>query len=273
MQLSPEQQKILEEQKKNCIFCQIIEGKIPSKKIYEDKLVVGILDINPASNGHVLLMPKEHYPIMPLIPTETFKHLFDKTKAIDRCVKNSLLCKETTIFIANGGAAGQQSAHFMLHIIPRDKGDELEMMDVKGKEVPEDEIKEVIEKAGGILNAMLQKNLPALGFTEGKASGVPEGGTGPAQKVTKEQLLQIIDSNPQVKQLILNQTDQFKQLVPQHAQLKQLFSQFNLDEIIEEVKRRSKPKTPGKLSLEGDALRDDAKKASGAGSQGSRRGD
>ncbi len=268
MEISPEQQKMLEEQKKQCIFCQIISGKIPSKKVYEDDLVVGILDINPASKGHVLLMPKEHYPIMPLIPPETFKHLFDKVKAIDKCVKDSLLCKETTIFIANGGAAGQQSAHFMLHIIPRDKGDGLEMMDVKGKEAPENETKEVTEKAGGILNAMLQKNLPALGFTEGNASGSFRGGPGGAgqpQKVTKEQLLQIIDSNPQVKQLILNQTDQFKKMVPQHSQLQQLFSQFNLDEIIEEVKKKAKPRTPGKLSLGGDELRDEDQDGNGGG--------
>ncbi|MBW2972542.1 HIT domain-containing protein, partial [Candidatus Woesearchaeota archaeon] len=146
MQPTPEQQKAIDQQKENCIFCQIISGKVPSKKVYEDKQVIGILDINPAAKGHVLLMPKEHYPIMPLIPPETFKHLVDMTKEVDRCVKESLLCKTTTIFIANGAAAGQQSSHFMLHIIPREGGDGLDMLDLAGKTAPESTIKEVVEK-------------------------------------------------------------------------------------------------------------------------------
>lgn len=257
MELTLEQQQILEQQKAQCIFCQIIAGKIPSKKVYEDEFVVAILDINPASKGHVLIMPKEHYPIMPLIPPETFKHLVDKIKDVDGCVKEALLCKETTVFIANGAAAGQQSAHFMAHIIPRESGDGLEMLDVGEKETPESEVKEVVDKVGAVLNAMLQRNLPALGFTEQKASG-PAGPVGPEtgipQKVSKEQLLQIINSNPQVKQLILEKPEQFKQMVPQHPQLSQLFKDADIDEIIEEVKRTAKPKTPGKLSLD-DALK------------------
>jgi histidine triad (HIT) family protein len=258
MELTPEQQQALEQQKAQCIFCQIIAGKIPSKKVYEDELVVGIMDINPASKGHVLIMPKEHYPIMPLIPPETFKQLVDKIKDVDGCVKEALLCKETTVFIANGAAAGQQSAHFMAHIIPRESGDGLEMLDVGEKEAPESEVKEVAEKIGPVLNAMLQRNLPALGFTEQKASGpagpVSPAGVGIPQKVSKEQLLQIINSNPQVKQLILEKPEQFKQIVPQHPQLSQLFKDVDIDEIIEEVKRQAKPKTPGKLSLD-DALK------------------
>ena len=102
MEVSPEQQKAIDEQKSQCIFCKIIKGEIPSKKVYEDKEIIALLDINPAVKGHLLVMPKEHYPIMPLIPQETFKHLFAKVREIDGCVKEALLCKETTIFIANG---------------------------------------------------------------------------------------------------------------------------------------------------------------------------
>ena len=61
--MSPEQ--IMELQKQKCPFCQIVAGKIPSKTIYEDDKVLAILDINPIAKGHVLVMPKEHYPIMP----------------------------------------------------------------------------------------------------------------------------------------------------------------------------------------------------------------
>jgi histidine triad (HIT) family protein len=249
MELSPEQQKMLEEQKAQCIFCQIIEGKVPSKKVYEDAQVLAILDINPASKGHVLVMPKEHYPIMPLIPPEVFQQMFDMTKAIDGCVKKALLCKETTVLIANGGAAGQQSNHFMLHIIPRESSDGLDMLDIKGKSAPEAEVKEVMEKAGPPLQAMLGRNLPAMGYV--KASAAPAG-AGIPQNITKEQLLQIIETNPQVKEMIINKPDQFKQIVPQHPQLSQLFKDVDLDEIIAAVKAKNKPKEPGKLSLEGE---------------------
>lgn len=259
MQLSPEQQKAIEEQKAQCIFCQIISGKVPSKKVYEDKLILGILDINPASKGHVLLMPKEHYPIMPIIPPETFKHMFSKLKHIDGAVKDALLCKQTTVMIANGGAAGQQSSHFMLHIIPRDGGDGLDMLDVKGKESSEEDIKSVAEKVA-VLDPMLKKNLPALGYGEPQAAGAP-GGAGPGgagmgmpEKMTKEQVLRLIDANPPVKEIILSQPDKFKQLVPNHPQLSQIFKDVDLDEIIADVKKRSKPKEPGKLDLE-DALK------------------
>ena len=61
--MSPEELK--EFQKKQCVFCQIISGKVQSKKVYDDEKCIAILDINPANPGHVLLLPKEHYSIMP----------------------------------------------------------------------------------------------------------------------------------------------------------------------------------------------------------------
>ena len=60
MELTPEQEEALKQQKAQCIFCQLIEGKMPSKKVYEDNLVVGFLDINPASKGHVAGKIFEH---------------------------------------------------------------------------------------------------------------------------------------------------------------------------------------------------------------------
>src|SRR3989338_3526599 len=78
--MSPEEIAAL--QKQNCVFCHIINGKVPSKKIYEDKEVIAILDIYPATRGHVLLLPKEHYSIMPQVPENTIKHMGMVAKAI-----------------------------------------------------------------------------------------------------------------------------------------------------------------------------------------------
>jgi len=106
-------------QKQNCIFCQIIDGKVPSAKVYEDDTCIGILDINPAVPGHVLLIPKEHFMVMPQMPEEVIQHMFMAAKGISHAILRALKAEGTTVFVANGGAAGQRAQHFMIHIIPR----------------------------------------------------------------------------------------------------------------------------------------------------------
>ena len=119
--MSPEE--LLELQKQQCIFCQIVSGKIPSKKVYEDTLCLAILDINPAAKGHILLLPKEHYAIMPQVPEKVLRHLSIVTKNLSQVQLKVLRSDGTTVFIANGAAAGQRAQHFMLHIFPRKGGD------------------------------------------------------------------------------------------------------------------------------------------------------
>jgi histidine triad (HIT) family protein len=141
--MNPEEMK--EFQKENCIFCQIISGKVASKKIYEDDQCIAILDINPANPGHVLLMPKEHYAIMPLIPEETIKHLFMISKQISSSLLKSLKLQGTNIFVANGAAAGQKAQHFMLHVIPRMEDDDLKL-DIRAKKVDEKTLEPIRKK-------------------------------------------------------------------------------------------------------------------------------
>jgi histidine triad (HIT) family protein len=124
--MSPEEMK--EYQKKNCIFCQIIKGNVASKKIYSDDKVIAVLDINPANPGHLLVMPKEHYAIMPLIPEQELAHIAMVSKALSHALLKVLKVDGTTIFTANGTAAGQKAQHFMLHIIPRKEGDSVGLM-------------------------------------------------------------------------------------------------------------------------------------------------
>lgn len=121
--MSPEE--LLEFQKSRCIFCQIIAGKVQSKKIYDDGKVFAILDINPANPGHILLMPKEHYAIMPQVPDNIIAHLAFISKKLSQIALQTLGAKGTNIIVQNGVAAGQRAQHFMLHIIPRKEGDGL----------------------------------------------------------------------------------------------------------------------------------------------------
>ncbi len=121
--MSPEQ--LLQLQKQQCIFCQIVAGKIPSKKVYEDQFCLAILDINPAAKGHILILPKEHYAIMPQVPDEPLANLFAAAKKVSQTLLRALKMSGTNIFIANGVVAGQKSQHFMIHLIPRKEGDKL----------------------------------------------------------------------------------------------------------------------------------------------------
>jgi histidine triad (HIT) family protein len=120
-QMSPEELK--EFQKKQCIFCQIISGKIQAKIIYEDEKVLAILDINPANPGHAVLLTKEHYSIMPQLSDELVNHVFNIAKSLSNTMLRSIDAQGTNILVANGIAAGQRAQHFMAHIIPRKEND------------------------------------------------------------------------------------------------------------------------------------------------------
>ncbi len=122
-QMSPEELK--EFQKKQCIFCQIVAGKVQSRKIYEDDKVLAILDINPANPGHTLLLTKEHYAIMPQLPDDEIAYVFMIVKQLSNSMLRSIDAQGTNIIVANGVAAGQRAQHFMVHIIPRKENDDV----------------------------------------------------------------------------------------------------------------------------------------------------
>jgi histidine triad (HIT) family protein len=132
-------------QKQNCIFCKIISGEIPSKKVHEDSTCKAILDINPANEGHILLLPKEHYQIMPNVPKEVISHMAIISKKLSKALLISTLGKSTSIFVANGAVAGQKAPHFMMHIIPRRMENEFFVIPTKDADVAYlDKVKEII---------------------------------------------------------------------------------------------------------------------------------
>lgn len=141
--MSPEE--LAEFQKQQCIFCQIMSGKVQSKKIYEDSKCMAILDINPANPGHILLLPREHYAIMPLIPDEEISHLFMVSKALSNAMLKGLKVTGTNIFVANGPIAGQRAQHFMIHIIPRKENDGVSCFNIPQRQIPESDL-ETIKK-------------------------------------------------------------------------------------------------------------------------------
>lgn len=123
MQLTPEIKQQLAEQKKQCVFCKLISGEMQAKTVFEDNKTMALLDIYPAIKGHTLFMTKEHYPIMPYLPPDEFQQLFGLVPQLCNAVKKARVATGVNLFIANGGVAGQQAPHFLIHLFPRETGD------------------------------------------------------------------------------------------------------------------------------------------------------
>ena len=109
--------------REGCLVCQIIANSVPSKKIYEDELVLAVLDVNGANPGHCFVMPKAHYPIIEQVPDIEVGRLFQVSNKISSAIFESLGAQGTNIFVANGIPAGQTVAHFTINVIPRKEND------------------------------------------------------------------------------------------------------------------------------------------------------
>ena len=131
----------------NCIFCKIAAGEIPSTTIYEDDDFRVILDIEPASKGHALILPKEHYAnLYELDDAVAAKALVVAKKVITEMTE-VLGCEGYNVLQNNGAAAGQTVFHFHMHLIPRYSEDQVKIGWSLGKLT--DEVKqEIIAKLG-----------------------------------------------------------------------------------------------------------------------------
>lgn len=106
----------------DCLFCKIVEGEVPSKTIYEDELIKIFLDINPSTNGDLLIIPKKHYTDINDIDEKIITHSLEITREkIYPLLKAKLNCEGLTIVQNND--YGQDIKHFHIHLTPRYKED------------------------------------------------------------------------------------------------------------------------------------------------------
>ena len=105
--------------KEDCIFCKIIEGKIPSAKVYEDDDVLAFLDISQTTKGHALVVPKEHYDNFLTTPKDIMHKVMDVAQRIGQVDIKLLGAKGVNILSNCYPAAGQSVMHFHVHVIPR----------------------------------------------------------------------------------------------------------------------------------------------------------
>lgn len=109
--------------KEDCIFCRIANGEIPSKTLYEDARFRVILDLGPATRGHALILPKDHYADLFSLPEETAGEAMKLAKHMASHMKEKLDAEGFNLVQNNGECAGQTVMHFHLHLIPRYRED------------------------------------------------------------------------------------------------------------------------------------------------------
>lgn len=131
----------------SCIFCKIANGEIPSTTLYEDKDFRVILDLGPATRGHALLLPKEHYANLFELDDALASKALVTAKMVAAKMKNALHADGFNLVQNNGEAAGQTVFHFHMHLIPRYENDQAGILWEPGETTPEDmaEVKRLVE--------------------------------------------------------------------------------------------------------------------------------
>lgn len=140
----------MEEEK--CIFCMIASKKVPAKEIYEDPMIMGVLDINPASKGHVIMIPKKHYNNIYEMPQEEFLQYLSVARAVGYAILLSLAPNNVEMLYTKELTKGSVTPHALIHLIPRYNDDTVnhvwqpQKMEENDFTAVENAIKSAIEK-------------------------------------------------------------------------------------------------------------------------------
>jgi histidine triad (HIT) family protein len=109
--------------KDDCIFCKMAGRQIPVTTVYEDEVVLAFLDIGPVSDGHTLVIPKQHFEKLHDCPPQLLGQVASRLGRIARAVADAMDSDGYNVLCNNGRAAGQLVEHLHFHIIPRNTGD------------------------------------------------------------------------------------------------------------------------------------------------------
>ena len=123
----------------NCKFCKIVNGVIPSTKLYEDDDVLAFLDVNPATYGHALVISKKHYSSFLSTPKDVMNKVMNLAQRIGQVQIEQLGAKGVNVITNCNEAAGQTIKHFHVHVIPRytaSDGFKIELKEMKDVNLP-----------------------------------------------------------------------------------------------------------------------------------------
>jgi len=113
----------------DCVFCQIVAGKLPASMFYEDDVAFGVMTIGPVTTGHAMVIPKRHAAFLGDMDEETGRHLWTITQRTAAAIRESgVRCEGINLFLADGEAAFQEIFHVHMHIFPRYEGDPFKLV-------------------------------------------------------------------------------------------------------------------------------------------------
>jgi len=118
----------------DCVFCKIINGDLPSWKVYEDENVLAFFDVNPVNEYHTLVIPKQHHKDIFETPEEQLAYIVSAIKKVTLMLKEKVGIENVQIISSSGDEAQQDVFHIHFHIVPRKKGDG---QDIEWKTKPE----------------------------------------------------------------------------------------------------------------------------------------
>ena len=140
----------------DCIFCKIIDGTIPSLKIYEDEHVYAFMDVAPLTKGHTLLVPKQHVKDLFEMPEDVARNLYGVAPKIANAIKDAFDSKGMNTINNNGAFAGQTVFHYHLHFIPR--YDETDGLKVKWETKQDQFTTDVLKSFASHISEKLNEN-------------------------------------------------------------------------------------------------------------------
>lgn len=106
-----------------CVFCEIVYGRSEASRVYEDEVTLAFMDPHQLNDGHVLIIPKQHFETIDDVPLEIAGALFKAAVIITRAVQQTFMPDGLNIWQSNGAAAGQEVPHVHLHVFPRKEAD------------------------------------------------------------------------------------------------------------------------------------------------------
>ena len=107
----------------SCVFCDILEKKLPAHVVLDDDVVLAFLDRTPLFHGHVLVIPRTHVVTLPELAPDVVGAFFQRVQLIAAAIPKALGSQGT--FAANNNVVSQSVPHLHVHVVPRTKGDGL----------------------------------------------------------------------------------------------------------------------------------------------------
>ena len=136
-----------------CVFCQVVDGTVESSRVYEDDAILAFMDIQPVTDGHLLIVPKRHASYLADLDEQLGMSMFRIAQRLAAALRNSgLPCEGVNLFLADGEAAFQEVFHVHLHVFPRTIGDGFRI-DADWRERPRAELDDAARRVRGGMGA------------------------------------------------------------------------------------------------------------------------